>query len=170
MSASQKRPRRSKAARAAAKGSAAKRSTRSIKLGPLADWVGFRLRMAQESSFEAFSRLSREIGENPGRFATLTLIAQNPGISQSTLGRAAGRDKSSMTPVLDDLVRRGMVARIRTDADRRAYRLTLTGAGLKTLSRLSACARRHERNLDRIIGPRERARFMRVLGRIAKLT
>jgi DNA-binding MarR family transcriptional regulator len=137
-----------------------------VRFGPLADWVGFNLRMAQESAFEAFSHLSREIGESPGRFATLTLIAENPGISQSTLGQAAGRDKSSLTPVLDDLVRRGLIARSRADHDRRAYRLTLTAAGEKTLARLMACARRHERNLDRIIGPRDRARFLRTLKRV----
>ena len=138
----------------------------TVRFGPLAGWVGFNLRMAQESAFEAFSHLSREIGESPGRFATLTLIAENPGISQSTLGRAAGRDKSSMTPVLDDLVRRGLVSRARSDEDRRTYRLNLTAAGAKTLARLMACARRHEQNLDRIIGPRERARFLRTLKRV----
>jgi len=169
MAASKKRPRRSKAIRAA-KDISAKRGINAIKLGPLADWVGFRLRMAQEASFQAFSRRSRVIGESPGRFATLTLIGQNPGISQSTLGRASGRDKSSMTPVLEDLVRRGLVERRRTDADRRAYRLTLTDNGVKTLAQLTVCARRHERNLDRLIGPRERARFLRVLRRIAKVT
>ena len=52
-----------------------------INFGPLAYWVGFNLRMAQEASFQAFSRHSQEIGESPGRFATLTLIARNPGIS-----------------------------------------------------------------------------------------
>jgi DNA-binding MarR family transcriptional regulator len=142
----------------------------AVRFGPLAGWVGFNLRMAQESAFEAFSHLSREIGESPGRFAILTLIAENPGISQSTLGRAAGRDKSSMTPVLDDLVRRGLVARDRSDEDRRTYRLNLTTAGAKTLARLMACARRHERNLDRIIGPRERARFRRTLTRVQAIS
>jgi DNA-binding MarR family transcriptional regulator len=142
----------------------------AVRFGPLAGWVGFNLRMAQESAFEAFSHLSREIGESPGRFAILTLIAENPGISQSTLGRAAGRDKSSMTPVLDDLVRRGLVARDRSDDDRRTYRLNLTTAGAKTLARLMACARRHERNLDRIIGPRERARFLRTLKRVQAIS
>jgi DNA-binding MarR family transcriptional regulator len=142
----------------------------AVRFGPLADWVGFNLRMAQESAFDAFSHLSREIGESPGRFATLTLIAENPGISQSTLGQAAGRDKSSLTPVLDDLVRRGLIARARADHDRRTYRLTLTAAGEKTLARLMACARRHERNLDRIIGPRERARFIETLKRVQKIS
>jgi len=141
-----------------------------VKLGSLEHWVGFNLRMAQEATFAAFSHLSREIGEKPGRFATLTLIAENPGISQSTLGQANGRDKSSMTPVLEDLVRRGLVRRTRTDEDRRSYRLMLTAAGTKTLTRLMACARKHEQNLDRLIGPSERARFLRTLKRVQRIS
>jgi DNA-binding MarR family transcriptional regulator len=138
----------------------------AIKFGPLENWVGFNLRMAQEATFAAFSHLSREIGESPGRFAILTLIGENPGISQSALGQAAGRDKSSMTPVLEGLVKRGLVQRTRADADRRSYRLALTPAGVATRARMTACAKRHEKNLDRIIG-RDRAGFLRVLKRIA---
>jgi DNA-binding MarR family transcriptional regulator len=141
-----------------------------VKYGPLTGWVGFNLRVAQESAFAAFSHLSKEVGESPGRFATLTLIAENPGISQSTLRQASGRDKSSMTPVLEDLVRRGLVARSRSAEDRRTYQLTLTRAGVKTLARLTACARRHEQNLDRVIGARERTRFLRTLKRVQKIS
>jgi DNA-binding MarR family transcriptional regulator len=136
--------------------------------GPLAEWVGFPLRMAQEAAFQAFKRRSREIGENPGRFAILTLIGQNPGISQTALSQASGRDKSSITPVLEDLVRRGLVLRERMPGDRRTYRLKLAPAGARTLRKLNACARAHEKNLDRIIGPRDRANFLRVLRRIAE--
>jgi DNA-binding MarR family transcriptional regulator len=139
----------------------------SIKFGPLGSWVGFNLRMAQESAFQAFSLRSQEIGESPGRFATLTLIARNPGISQTELSHANGRDKSSVTPVVEDLVRRGLVERKRMRADRRTYRLNVTAAGKKTLTQLTRCARRHELNLDRIIGPRDRKRFIQILKRIA---
>jgi len=138
-----------------------------VNFGPLATWIGFNLRMAQESAFQAFSRLSLEIGENPGRFATLTLIARNPGISQTELSQASGRDKSSLTPVVEDLVRRGLVQRTRMNSDRRTYRLTVTPAGKKTLTQLTRCARRHERNLDRVIGARDRKRFLEILKRIA---
>ena len=138
-----------------------------IKFGPLATWIGFNLRMAQEATFQAFSRRSQAIGESPGRFATLTLIARNPGISQTELSRAAGRDKSSVTPVVEDLVRRGLVERKRVRSDRRAYRLNLTPAGKRTLVELTRCARRHERNLDVIIGRGERKRFLATLKKIA---
>ena len=139
----------------------------SINFGPLGHWVGFNLRMAQEAAFEAFSHCSKEIGERPGRFATLTLIARNPGISQTELSHANGRDKSSLTPVVEDLVRRGLVERKRMPADRRIYRLNLTAAGKKTLTQLTRCARRHERNLDAIIGQRDRKRFVQILKKIA---
>ena len=139
----------------------------SIRFGPLEYWVGFNLRMAQESAFQAFSRRSQEIGESPGRFATLTLIARNPGISQTELSHANGRDKSSLTPVVEDLVRRGLVERKRMRQDRRAYRLNMTPAGRKTLIMLTRCARRHERMLDRIIGQRDRKRFIQILKKIA---
>jgi DNA-binding MarR family transcriptional regulator len=135
----------------------------TVDYGPLADWVGFNLRMAQAAAFQAFSRLAQEVGTRPGRFATLMLIGRNPGISQTALSRANGRDKSSLTPVLNDLERRGLVLRLRTSADQRAYRLSLTPAGRRLLDDLTRCARAHERNLDRVIGVRERDGFVRVL-------
>jgi DNA-binding MarR family transcriptional regulator len=138
-----------------------------IDYGPLELWIGFNLRMAQDASFQAFSRLSQEIGVRPGRFATLTLIANNPGISQTALSRANGRDKSTLTPLLVDLVRRGLIRRTRTRNDRRTYRLALTKAGERLLHQLTACAREHESKLDAAIGARERAQFLRILRRLA---
>jgi DNA-binding MarR family transcriptional regulator len=137
-----------------------------VDYGPLADWVGFNLRMAQAAAFQAFSRLAKEIGTRPGRFATLMLIGRNPGISQTALSRANGRDKSSLTPVLNDLARSGLVIRRRTRADQRTYRLSLTPAGRRLLAELTRCAREHERKLDRIIGGKEQKAFVRVLKRI----
>ena len=141
----------------------------SIKFGPLATWIGFNLRMAQDASFQAFSRLSQEIGVKPGRFATLTLIGRNPGISQTTLSRANGRDKSTLTPLLVDLVRRGLVRRTQARNDRRSYGLTLTKAGEHLLEQLSACAREHERKLDAVIGARARPQFLKTLRKLAEM-
>ncbi len=154
---------RPKAADAGANGSG---RGEPIDYGPLADWVGFNLRMAQAAAFQAFSRLAKEIGTRPGRFATLMLIGRNPGISQTALSRANGRDKSSLTPVLNDLARRGLVIRRRTSADQRTYRLSLTPAGRRVLAELTRRAREHEKKLDRIIGANEQKAFVRTLKRI----
>lgn len=141
-------------------------SGEAVDFGPLENWVGFRLRMAQSASFQAFARLTQDVKIWPGRFATLMLIGRNPGISQTALSQANGRDKSTLTPVLNDLVKRRLVRRQRTPDDRRAYQLTLTTAGKRLLDQLAACAVRHDRNLDRIIGRQDRTRFLAILRRI----
>jgi len=148
-------------------GAARNGATEIVDYGPLAHWIGFNLRMAQDAAFQAFSRLSQEIGVRPGRFATLTLIGKNPGISQTALSRANSRDKSTLTPLLADLVRRGLVRRTRMRNDRRTYRLTLTHEGERLLEQLTMCARAHERKLDAVIGARERPQFLRTLRKLA---
>ena len=159
---------------AAARGSAHKTQTSAapsasapVRYGPLENWVGFHLRMAQAASFQAFAREVEDADLRPGRFATLMLIGCNPGINQTALSRANGRDKSTLTPVLDDLVRRGLVRRVRTPADRRTYELTLTFPGQRLLQRLTESARRHEDRLDRLLGSKDRQLFLQMLRRIA---
>jgi len=139
----------------------------NVDFGPLANWVGFHLRLAQTASFQAFVQEAREVDLSPGRFATLLLIGRNPGISQTALATANGRDKSTLTPILEDLERRGFIMREKMKSDRRSYQLTLTDAGKKMLDQLTVCAKRHDDNLDRIIGPKDRAKFLKTLQKIA---
>src|SRR5262245_53252294 len=63
----------------------------AIDYGPLAEWVGFHLRLAQTASFQAFARETEDVDLRPGRFSILVLIGRNPGISQTVLSRANGR-------------------------------------------------------------------------------
>lgn len=137
-----------------------------IDFGPLENWVGFHLRLAQTASFQGFVREARSVELSPGRFATLMLIGRNPGISQTAIAAANGRDKSTLTPILEDLERRGLIAREKLKSDRRSYQLTLTAAGRDMLDKLTACAKRHDDHLDRIVGPKDRAKFLRILRKI----
>lgn len=152
---------------ALARNPAASASADNVDFGPLAGWIGFHLRMAQIASFQSFAREARDVDLSPGRFAALMVIGRNPGLSQTALSRSIGSDKSTLTPALEDLVRRGLVRRTRMQSDRRTYRLMLTAAGEKMLRNLTQCAQRHEDNLDSVVGARERAQFLRTLQKIA---
>jgi DNA-binding MarR family transcriptional regulator len=143
-----------------------KEPSAGVDYGPLADWLGFHLRLAQIASFQAFANEAQEVDLSPGRFALLLLIGRNPGISQTALSRAHGSDKSTLTPALNDLKRRGLISRSRLKRDRRSYQLALTPAGHQLLARLTACASRHEQNLDRIIGARDRGRLLQLLRKL----
>lgn len=137
-----------------------------VRLGALDEFVGFTLRLAQEASFAAFARRTGEASLRPGRFAILMLIDANPGISQTELSAAAGRDKSTLTPALADLERRGLVERRRAPNDRRSYALTLTDAGREVLRTLSEHAAAHDRQLDALVGEENKAAFLATLRRV----
>lgn len=138
----------------------------SLSYGELGDSIAFHLRLAQEASFNAFARRVGQTDSRPGRYAILTLIGENPGISQTVLSQASGRDKSSLTPALDDLETRQLIRRERVATDRRSYALYLTSLGKAALSAMDQQAQLHNETLDRIVGPAQRDEFMKILQRI----
>ena len=138
-----------------------------IDLGFLSDAVGFYLRTAHEAAFRAFLKRVGDSSTPPWRMAILVLIDANPGLTQVALARATRRDTSSLTPALDDLCERGLVTRVRQVSDRRSYALKLTPLGKRAMTELKASAQAHERELDRLVGPKQRAEFIRTLKRVA---
>lgn len=123
-----------------------------VSLGPLKNYIAFQLRRAQDVSFNTFARRAGQANLGPGHFAVLAVISANPGLNQTALSRATGRDKSTLTPAIKFLLDRGFITRARSKTDSRAYQLTLTRAGTKHLEKLMVHAEAHDRRLDEIVG------------------
>lgn len=138
-----------------------------VKLGLLDGYIGYHLRLAQNASFRAFQSKSGRADLRPGWFAVLSLIGDNPGITPIALSRAAGRDKSTLTPILRDLTKHDYVVSRPRPGDRRSYGLSLTELGRERLSELAAHAKAHDRVLDEIAG-KQKEDFIRILKRIAE--
>ena len=138
----------------------------TVSLGSLRNYIGFQLRRAQDVSFEAFARRVGSTDFGPGHFAALSVIRANPDINQVRLSRATGRDKSTLTPVIKNLVKRGFVQRHRSKADSRAYCLNLTAKGEQHLQKLALHAEAHDRRLDQIVGDIHKGLLIHLLERI----
>lgn len=137
-----------------------------VRYGRLAGALGFNLRIAQEASFRAFAHRVGDAAMRPRRYAMLVLIRENPGLTQAELGRSAGREKSSITPALNDLVKLGLVERRAVAVDRRVQTLWLTRKGEQRYRELTRHAVQHDRLLERAIGRGNRVRFLGLLSRI----
>ena len=138
-----------------------------VRFGPLENAIGFHLRMAQEASFAAFARRAHQQRLRAGKFAVLQLVCENPGITQTALSKASGRDKSTLTSTLRELVSAGLIARERMKHDGRASALRLTAKGEAGLAGLKSHAERHDAQLDAIVGPARRKEFIAILRAIA---
>ena len=137
-----------------------------VELGPLADYIGFHLRLAQDASFRAFARNIGRKDIKPGHFAALLVIESNPGIGQGELGRAIARDKSTVTPLIQNLRQRGLIEIRRSAKDGRRINLMVTQRGKALLREMQELAREHDRRLDVIVGG-EKYAFIAMLRKVA---
>ena len=135
-----------------------------LKQGALPQLLGYRLRLAQQAVFRDFAASVH--GLSPGRVGLLIYIEANPGVTQSRLAEAVGRDRSTMVGVLDQLEARALIER-RRGADRRTNGLWLTRAGRTLLMRAVKKIAEHERRIATRLTPAERRQLLQLLGRIA---
>ena len=135
----------------------------AIKLGELAGFVGLHLRAAYEASFADFEVLLGDDAMRPGYFTMLTLIANNPGISQTQIGRNARRDKSAVTKALRQMEDEGLIRRARLQDDRRTYVSEVTAKGAALQARMEEKALEHVARLVEVIGSERHAVLVETL-------
>jgi len=105
------------------------REGRQISFDELPSYVGYQVRRTQAKIFGEFLARLGDCEFTPGSFGVLTLIRANPGITQVALAAAFGVDKSTMSPVIVRLEKRGLVRRQVLESDRRCHGLFFEAAG-----------------------------------------
>ena len=99
---------------------------------------GFLLRRAHQISTAIFERACADLALTPAQYGVLAIVAENPGIDQSSLARALAFDKVTVLRVLKGLEERGLCSRTAGPVDRRQMAVSLTAAGRKLLHKAQA--------------------------------
>ena len=107
-------------------------AARGIDFDELPTYVGYVVRRTQAKIFGEFEATLADFDFTPGSFGVLTLIRANPGITQVALASAFGVDKSTMSPVVFRLEKRGLVRREVLESDRRCHALFFEREGEAT--------------------------------------
>ena len=141
----------------------------SLRLGALDDAVGYHLRRAQVAVFEDFARRFERLNLTPAQFSTLLAIRENPGRRQSDIAAALGVQRPNFVSLMDILERRGLAARVRGSADRRANALELTPDGADLLDRALAAQGEQEEAIRAQLGEGERRHLIETLQRLSRL-
>lgn len=148
-----------------------KRSARhgaAVDLGPLRDHLGYALRRAQLCAFADVIATLQAVNLSPGEYSVLTVVDRNPGVRPSDIGTALAIKKANLVPVLMALVRRGLLERRSSATDGRALAIHLTAGGRRLLARAQRLQSLHEARLTARVGPRGRARLLRLLQQLSE--
>jgi DNA-binding MarR family transcriptional regulator len=102
----------------------------------LAERLLFLLKRAQKVLTDAIEPGLSQLGLDVREFTVLVLLEAEGPRSQQRLSRRLGSiDRSTMVSLIDSLEAKGLAARGRDRADRRAYVIEITAAGVRALSR-----------------------------------
>ncbi len=130
--------------------------------------VGLKLAMTAKTVGAAFNAtLAAEGGSTP-TWLILNALRQDQWTAQLDLARALGIESPTLTRHLDNLEQSGLVARRRSEADRRAVRVELTDAGAEVHARMLTAVIAFNRRLQAGIGRDELQQLVALLDRLAE--
>jgi DNA-binding MarR family transcriptional regulator len=139
---------------------------RQVDFDELPSYVGYQVRRAQARIFAEFETTLKDFDFTPGSFGVLTLIRANPGITQVALAAAFSVDKSTMSPVIFRLEKRGLVRREVLASDRRCHALYFDAAGEVVFLAAREKIRAFEGSIAaRLTGPEQRE-LVRLLAKL----
>lgn len=130
------------------------------------DSVGFMITRLRSALFATVDREVAPWGVSSAQAAILIYIAHGRGNRAADIARDYSYDTGSMTRMIDRLVRKGLLRRVRDSEDRRAMRLELTAKGRKLTERLPAVAARALNGLLKGFSRAELDQLKGLLGRM----
>ncbi|NMG67655.1 MarR family transcriptional regulator [Azoarcus indigens] len=122
---------------------------------------GFLLRRAHQISVAIFESACADIELTPAQFSVLTALYARPGYDQTSLARALGMDKVTISHLLRGLEARGLVLRAATEQSRRGLAISLTDAGSALRDQAEP---RVERAYRQLLAPLGRSQQKQLLG------
>lgn len=128
---------------------------------------GHLLRLAQQTHTEAWARLVQTV--TGPQYAVLVVVDGWRNVDQKRVGHLASLDRSTLADIVTRLAARGWLERNVDAADQRRRLISLTEYGTAQLPQLTEAARKVQSTLLAPLAADERAHFVDLLARVARL-
>ncbi|MER6378694.1 MarR family transcriptional regulator [Streptomyces sp. NPDC001250] len=119
--------------------------------GTLEDGMAHQLRRASQAVNASWQLRSGDL--TPPQFAVLHVLDERGSLDQKTLGALAAVDRSTLTPLLDRLVARGLITKSTDPGNRRRQLVSLTRAGHERAALGRQQAQETSRWIEELLGP-----------------
>lgn len=128
--------------------------------------IGYNMKRAYMLFYQDLKQNLAEFDLRQRTFSVLSLVIQNPNISQIEVARTLGIERSGTVVIVDELEERGLVVRQRAPGDRRAYALAVTDSGKALYQQALERIAEHEDRILSELSQSDRETLMTLLRRI----
>ncbi len=137
-------------------------SSQPITIDGLTCLAGYLVSQAQVWTFRNFNRGLAPLDLRPAQYSALSVIRENPGLSQMALGQVLGMGRSGIVPLLDALEARALLTR-GPAADRRSHALHLTAGGSVLLAQADVLVQKLESRIIDKVGRNNHQQLLKIL-------
>ena len=131
-------------------------------------FAGYGMKRAFNAIQADVNRTLKPFGLRMVTFSALSVIGENPGLSQAQLAAALSIERPNLVVLVDDLEQAGLITRDRLATDRRAYALNLTPEGAQRLKEATRAATAHDARMTGALSKADRAHLLDMLGAIER--
>jgi len=134
---------------------------------PLAESIGFLVRIVQLQSFQLFYQRFGNADLSVGALTTLGAIHVNPGIRHGVLADTLMIKRPNFTKVINRLEDAGLIVREESRDDKRTTTLHVTKRGVRKLEEARAAILRHHEDMVAVLSGEERQSLIDMLQRVS---
>jgi DNA-binding MarR family transcriptional regulator len=134
---------------------------------PVSKRLGYALKRAQHALRTRMDEVLRPLGLTTAQYAVMCVIEQESGISNAGLARAAFVTPQTMTGILSNLHRDGLLSREADPTHGRILRSELTPAGKAKLARAHQVVGELEKIMLKVVGRAKAAHLTELLSQCA---
>jgi MarR family transcriptional regulator, lower aerobic nicotinate degradation pathway regulator len=131
--------------------------------------AGHLIRRTYQISQALFLNETAELGLTSVQYSALNAIVQLPDLDQASLSGVIALDKTTLVKVLDRLVSKDLITRVRSTTDRRCHVLNPTAKGRKTIADILPMLDRIQERLLAPLAPDEQVVFLSLLSKIVQV-
>ncbi|MBR2818974.1 MAG: MarR family transcriptional regulator [Reyranella sp.] len=135
-------------------------------MGPLASYLPYLLNRAGARIATAFGEEMRPLGATLQIWRVLAALREQDGQRMGDLSSTTSIDVSTLTRLVDNMEKKGLVARQRDPEDARAVVLNVTPAGRRLTARILPIAERYEKVALQGFDPAEAEQLKAALRRL----
>ena len=102
----------------------------------LEDSLGFQVNMTANAMKNRFNTFLKPYGLTSEQYVIMKSLEENPDVSPTELSEITFKDKTTITRMINTLVKSGMLVRVPKVDDRRAYKIRWSPKGKETMQNI----------------------------------
>ncbi|WP_024954819.1 MarR family winged helix-turn-helix transcriptional regulator [Sulfurospirillum arcachonense] len=132
----------------------------------LVSCIGFQLKLTKNIMENEHNIYLKKFGISSEQGLLLKLVYEMPGCTQTQISEVLHKDKTTITRMIDCLVKKDALVRKNSEEDRRVYKIYVTKKTANNIEELAPIFEKREKELREIVDEKDYETTLRVLNQI----